>query len=133
MVATVDLAGFTAYTSITSFIHAAAGIIGLTLPFGAYTFATSALFFMSNPIVAGGIAIVGGRFAIKRANRQMRDRLVPVMVASAVIAATDANAQTMRPAIIAKRLATALSDQTTADPRLRARIERTFPDLPKLT
>jgi hypothetical protein len=58
---------------------------------------------------------------------------VPVMVASAVIAATDANSQTIRPAIIAKKLAAASSTQATADKRLRARIERTFPVLPKAT
>jgi hypothetical protein len=133
MVGTVYLAGFAAYTTVTSFIHAAAHIVGLTLRFGFYTFATSALHFVSNRYVVGGVVIVGGRFAIKRANRQMRDRLVPVMVASAVIAATDANVQTIRPAIIAKRLAAASSTQATADARLRARIGRTFPALPKAT
>lgn len=133
MVGTVSLAGFAAYTTVTSIIHATALVIGLTLPFGFYTFATSSLAFLANPFVVGGVAIVGGRFAIKRANRQMRDRLVPVLVASAVIAATDANVQTIRPAIIAKKLAAASASRVTADPRLRARIERTFPALPKAT
>lgn len=133
MVGTVYLAGFAAYTTVTSVIHATAHIVGLTLRFGFYTFATSALHFVSNRYVVGGVAIVGGRFAINRANRQMRDRLVPVMVASAVIAATDANVQTIHPAIIAKRLAAASATQMTADARLRARIERTFPALPKAT
>jgi hypothetical protein len=82
MIGTVGLAGFAAYTSVTSFIAAAAGLIGLTLPFGAYTFATSALAFLSNPIIVGGAALIGGGVFVKRANRQMRDRLVPVMVAT---------------------------------------------------
>lgn len=133
MVGTVGLAGFAAYTSVTSFIAGAAGLVGLTLPFGAYTFATSALAFLSNPVIVGGVAIVGGHFAIKRANQQMRDRLVPVMVATAVIAATGNEVGTARPAAIARRLAALSSARSTADARLRGQIDRTMPCLPKAT
>jgi hypothetical protein len=132
MVGTVGLAGFAAYTSITSFISAAAGIIGLTLPFGVYTFATSMLAFVSNPIIVGGVALLGGRFAIKRATQQMRDRLVPVMVATAVIGATATNAEKDRPAVVAKLLQAAASARVDADARGRAQIDRTFPALPKV-
>src|SRR6185437_13861618 len=86
MVGTVGLAGFAAYTTVTSFIAAVTGLVGLTLPFGAYMFAASALAFLSNPVVVASLAAIGGRFAIRRANRQMRDRLVPVMIATAVMA-----------------------------------------------
>ncbi len=132
MVGTVGLAGFAAYTSVTSFIAAAAGIVGLTLPFGVYTFATSALAFVSNPIVVGGVALFGGHFAVRRATQQMRDRLVPVMVATSVIATTAANVQQVRPAVIAKLLEAAASARARADARGRAQIEHTFPALPKV-
>ncbi|MEA2755850.1 MAG: hypothetical protein QOJ54_2139 [Aliidongia sp.] len=132
MVGTVGLAGFAAYTSVTSFIAAAAGIIGLTLPFGVYTFATSTLAFVSNPVIVGSVALLGGHFAIKRATQQMRDRLVPVMVATAVIAATATDVQKYRPAAIAKLLETAASNRGVADSRGRSQIERTFPALPKI-
>jgi hypothetical protein len=48
MVGTVHLAGFAAYTTVTSAIHATALVVGLTLPFGFYTFATSALAFLES-------------------------------------------------------------------------------------
>ena len=130
MIGTVGLAGFAAYTSVTSFIAAAAGLAGLTLPFGIYTFATSALAFVSNPLIVGGAVLIGGRFAMRRANRQMRDRLVPVMTATAVMASAGKHAQATRPATLATRLATCLSARSAADTRLRAEIDRTFPCLP---
>ena len=122
-----------AYTSVTSFIAAAAGLIGLTLRSGAYTFATSALAFLSNPIIVGGAALIGGGYLVKRANRQMRDRLVPLMVATAVMACASMDAQTTRPAALATRLAARLSARSAADIRLRAQIDRTFPCLSKAT
>lgn len=133
MIGTVGLAGFAAYTSVTSFIAAAAGLVGLTLPFGAYTFATSALAFVSNPLIVGGVALIGGGFAMRRANRQMRDRLVPVMMATAVMASAGKDAQATTPAGLATRLATRLSARSVADTRLRAEIDRTFPCLPSAT
>jgi hypothetical protein len=69
LVGTVGIAGFAAYTTLTSMIAASAGLFGLTLPFAVYLHATAALAFLSNPLVLGVATLLGGRFALARANR----------------------------------------------------------------
>lgn len=132
MVGTVGLAGFAAYTTVTSSIATAAGLLGLTLPFGAYTFATSALAFLSNPLVLAGAIMIGGPWAIIRANHQMHDRLLPIMVATSVIAAVGPGGGTIHPTGMVRRLKRAPSLRAEADKILRKQIESTFPALPKL-
>ena len=53
----VEIAGFAAYTTLTSLIAGAASIIGLTLPFGVYMTATSALSILTGPV---GFILMGG-------------------------------------------------------------------------
>jgi len=83
---TVSLAGFAAYTTLTSALAGMAGLFGLHLSFSTFIFATSTLAFLSNPFVLGGALLLGGGLLTRRANRQIRDRLIPVMVATATIA-----------------------------------------------
>ncbi|PIC70821.1 hypothetical protein CSV77_05785 [Sporosarcina sp. P16b] len=53
----VEIAGFTAYTTLTSLIAGTASLIGLTLPFGFYMTATSVLSIITGPI---GFILIGG-------------------------------------------------------------------------
>lgn len=53
----VEIAGFAAYTTLTSLIAGTAGLIGLTLPFGFYMTATSVLSVLTGPV---GLILMGG-------------------------------------------------------------------------
>lgn len=53
----VEIAGFAAYTTLTSLIAGTAGLIGLTLPFGVYMTATSIMSVLTGPI---GFILIGG-------------------------------------------------------------------------
>ncbi|HDR6310864.1 TPA: hypothetical protein QCU60_002760 [Bacillus cereus] len=53
----VEIAGFAAYTTLTSLIAGTASLIGLTLPFSAYITATSALSVLTGPV---GFILIGG-------------------------------------------------------------------------
>ena len=90
MVGTVGVAGFAAYMTLTSTIATLAGLFGAHLSFAFYLKATSMLAVVANPMLTGPVALVAGGALIKRANRQMRDRLVPVLVATSVMAGVEA-------------------------------------------
>jgi hypothetical protein len=81
----VGVTGFSAYTAVTSVMAAVAGAVGVTLPFSAYLMATSMLAFMTNPIVL--LAGLGGAgwWLTQKANNQIRARLTPILVTTAVI------------------------------------------------
>ncbi|PGK32752.1 hypothetical protein CN907_26195 [Bacillus anthracis] len=53
----VEIAGFAAYTTLTSLIAGTASLIGLTLPFSAYITATSALSVLTGPL---GFILISG-------------------------------------------------------------------------
>lgn len=56
--ATVQAAGFAAYTTLTSMLAGIAGAVGLTLPFAVYAFASSALAILSSPLFFGPVAVI---------------------------------------------------------------------------
>jgi hypothetical protein len=130
LVGTVGIAGFAAYTTVTSVIATAAGLAGLTLPFGVYIHATAALAFLSNPLVLTAATLLGGHFALSRANRQIRDRFVPIMVATAVMAAAATPLPTGQSRLVSE-LARYFSTLKTADRKLAAQIHNTFQCFPK--
>jgi len=130
LVGTVGIAGFAAYTTVTSVIATAAGLVGLTLPFGVYVTATSALAFLSNPFVLTAATLLGGHFALSRANRQIRDRFIPIMVATAVMAAAATPLPTGQSRLVGE-LARYFSALKTADRKLAAQIHNTFRCFPK--
>lgn len=79
MTIVVEVAGFAAFTTLTSFMATAAGLIGLTLPFGAYLFATSALSILTGPIGIG-LALIGGGALMKYQSDKLRRTLIPIGV-----------------------------------------------------
>lgn len=128
MVGTVGMAGFAAYTTLTSTIAAVAGLFGMTLPFAVYVKATSLLAFAANPMLTGPLAVVAGGALVIRANRQMRDRLLPVLVTTAVLAEAEGRMGTNASAL-ADHLARAHASAVKADRKERAVIKATFPCL----
>lgn len=69
---TVAFTGFAFYTTMSVTISTVAGFLGLTLPFAAYTGASSLVALLSGPIgwAIAGIAAVGGVALAGRANTQ---------------------------------------------------------------
>ncbi|MEG0472913.1 MAG: hypothetical protein RR588_11310 [Solibacillus sp.] len=76
----VEVAGFTAYTSLTSAIATSMAIVGMTRPFGVYTFATTLLTLIINPFVLIPLALGGGGWLLTRQNKHLRKKLVPVVL-----------------------------------------------------
>lgn len=132
LIGTVGVAGFAAYTTVTSVIAAAAGVVGLTLPFTVYLHATAALAFLSNPWVMALAFAGGGHFVVKRANQQMRGRLVPVMVATAVMATVAGETDNRRVATLSELLSKYYKLRSTDDRKAYTEISNTFPCFPKI-
>lgn len=84
MTIVVEVAGFAAFTALTSFMASAAGLIGLTLPFGAYLFATSALSILTGPIGIG-LALLGGGALMKYQSDKLRRTLIPIGIVQLVL------------------------------------------------
>ena len=128
MVGTVGVAGFAAYTTLTSTIATLAGLFGAHLTFAFYLKATSMLAIVVNPMLMGPIAFVAGGTLIRRANRQMRDRLVPVLVATSVMAGVEAVSGNVA-AKLAERFRRAYDCQLQGGRVQAAMIRATFPCL----
>jgi hypothetical protein len=128
---TVSLAGFAAYTTLTSALAGMAGLFGLHLPFVTFIYATSTLAFLSNPIFLGSALLLGGGLLMRRANRQIRDRLVPIMVATATIAGVEAGSVKSDVMELADRLQRHGVARVGASARAIRRIDATFPCLAK--
>ena len=128
MAGAVGMAGFAAYTTLTSTIAAVAGLFGAHLSFAVYIKATSMLAFAANPLMTGPLALVAGGALVLRANRQMRDRLLPVMVATAVLAEAESAAGANTSAL-ADSLARAHAAVGKADRKGKAMLRATFPCL----
>lgn len=128
MAGAVGMAGFAAYTTLTSTIAAVAGLFGAHLSFAVYVKATSMLAFAANPLMTGPLALLAGSALVLRANRQMRDRLLPVMVATAVLAEAEGTPGANASAL-ADSLARAHVAVGGADRKDKAILQATFPCL----
>lgn len=76
----VEVAGFSAYTMLTSAIAATMALVGVTLPFGFYTFATSLFSLVVNPLILLPLALGGGGLLLKHQNKSMKKKLLPVAI-----------------------------------------------------
>lgn len=83
----VEVAGFTAFTTLTSFMAWFAGIFGATLPFGAYIFATSTLAFITGPFALIAAA-VGGTLFFNHQNNKIKKRFVPIGIVQLLLVTT---------------------------------------------
>lgn len=89
---TVAFTGFAFYTSMSVTISTVAGFFGLTLPFAAYTGASSVVAFLSGPVgwVIAGIAALGGVALAGRANVQKTNAFISQIHALKVAALMEA-------------------------------------------
>jgi len=84
----VEIAGFSAFTFAVEALAAIAGIVGLTLPFAAYTTLTSMMAALANPLLIIPAAVGLGYFLTKRGNRTIKDNLLPTVVTQIAVSAT---------------------------------------------
>lgn len=74
----VEVAGFSAYTTLTTAIAATMALVGVTLPFGVYTLATTLFSMLINPFILIPLALGGGGLLLKHQNKSLRKKLLPV-------------------------------------------------------
>ena len=74
----VEVAGFSAYTVLTTAIAATMALVGVTLPFGVYTFATTLFSMIVNPFILIPLALGGGGLLLKHQNKSLKKKLLPV-------------------------------------------------------
>jgi hypothetical protein len=94
LAATVQTAGFGAYIAAVKALAASAALVGLALPFGAYTALTSTIAVLSNPLVIIPAWLFGARFLMARSDRTIRARLVPLTVTQLAISGLQPSAST---------------------------------------
>lgn len=80
ILAIVEISGFGAYIALTTIVHAIfTTVLGITLPFAAYTTLTSTLAFLTGPI--GWIAVIGvGAFQLNRGKNKLIYEILAQMV-----------------------------------------------------
>lgn len=76
----VEIAGFSAYTSLISAIATSSATLGITTPLSIYTGATSLLLIVSNPLFLVTLAVGGGGLLFYRQSKKLRQSLLPVGV-----------------------------------------------------
>ncbi|MEG0451090.1 MAG: hypothetical protein RR595_14625, partial [Lysinibacillus sp.] len=83
----VEVAGFAAFTTLTSLMAWFVGLFGATLPFGVYIFATSTLSVITGPFAIAA-AIVGGGALIKHQNDKVKKMFIPIGVVQLLLITT---------------------------------------------
>ena len=78
--AIVEVAGFSAYITLTTAIAATIALAGVTLPFGVYTVATTLFSMLINPFILIPLALGGGGVLLKHQNKSLKKKLLPVGV-----------------------------------------------------
>nr|WP_263324570.1 hypothetical protein [Neobacillus sp. Marseille-Q6967] len=76
----VEASGFAFYTTATSALAGFSGLIGVTLPFGAYTGLGSMIAFLANPLIMLPLLLGGGVLMVNHQNKSLRKRLVPIVL-----------------------------------------------------
>ena len=127
----INVAGFAAYTTLTSTLAGMASLFGMHLSFHTFIFATSALAFAANPVVVGGAMVLGGGLLTRRANQKIRDCLIPVMAATATASGVKADGPSGAVADMAACFDRHAQSRQGVNPRSRRRIEASYPCLPQ--
>ena len=83
--AVVEVAGFSAYIFAVKALAAIAGLVGLTLPFAAYSTLTSMMAALANPYLILPMVLGLGFFMTNKANKKIRNALVPTIVAQSAV------------------------------------------------
>ena len=81
----IEVSGFSAYIFAVKLLAGITGLIGITLPFAAYTALTSMMAFLSNPLLLGPAFLISGWLLTKRGNSKIKNGLAPVLVTLAIV------------------------------------------------
>jgi len=76
----VSIVGFPAYLFLTSSIASIAGVLGLTLPFGIYTGATSTLSIIASPLFFLPFVVIFGYLSNKKGKVKINTFLIPLII-----------------------------------------------------
>ena len=83
----VQVAGFGAYMAAVKALAAAAGLVGITVPFSVYATLTSAIAVAANPLFVVPALLGGGWLLTRYTNNKMRNNLLPVLVTQSTVQA----------------------------------------------
>jgi hypothetical protein len=78
--AIVEIAGFSAYTTLTTAMASTIALSGVAMPVGVYTLASSLLTLVINPFILIPLAIGGGGWLVSRQNKVSQKRLIPIVL-----------------------------------------------------
>ena len=87
MITVVKVAGFSAYVFAVKMLASIAGLVGLTLPFAAYTVLTSLIAFITKPLILIIFFFGGAHWAKRKIRRKIRDKLLPILVSNTLVVA----------------------------------------------
>ena len=126
----VSVAGFSAYTTLTSVVAGVTGLVGVHLSFHTYMALTSLMAGLANPLVFLPLLAGGGAWMRSKANRKVRNALFPTLVATSVLADT---AQAASPgfgvADLVRRVEVLIEQIDTASGARRTQLVRRYPGL----
>jgi hypothetical protein len=81
----VDIAGFTAYTTLSSLIAGLAGIFGITLPFGFYVASSSVMAVATSPIFILLLLSGGAVYIDRKQGAKLKERVIPIIIFQLVL------------------------------------------------
>ena len=87
MITVVKVAGFSAYVFAVKMLASIAGLVGLTLPFVAYTALTSLIAFITQPWILIIFFFGGAHWAKRSIRRKIHDKLLPILVSNTLVVA----------------------------------------------
>lgn len=76
----VEVSGFAFYTTATSLLASLAGLLGITLSFGAYTALSSVIAVLASPVFLLLLLGGGGYFLYKSQNRKLQNKMLPILI-----------------------------------------------------
>ena len=126
----VSVAGFSAYTTLSSVMATVTGLVGVHLSFHTYMALTSLMAGFANPLIFLPLLAGGGAWMRAKANRSVRGMLFPTLVATSVLAdTTGAASPGFGVADIARRLSVLIDEIDGATGARRSHLVRRYPGL----
>lgn len=95
---TVSVMGFGAYSGAVVLLHGLASLVGITLPFAAYTGLTSLIAVVTSPFFIVPLLAGGGWWLTARSDKRIREGMAPLLVVQLALAGMDADPDERRDA-----------------------------------
>ena len=126
----ISVAGFSAYTTLTSVVAGVTGLVGIHLSFHTYLALTSLMAGFANPLVFLPLLAGGGAWMRSKANRSVRGALFPTLIATSVLADTTEPASAgFGVADLTRRLGVLIEEIDSATGARRGQLVRRYPGL----